>query len=425
MPTLAEFDAARKAARGQPGIGVPTAVADAAALRDPGQGDYFRKHPYQESKSSTPETAALAELFGTAGKAAKGFLKAPLNAVKSLPSLPRQVLEGYAGLADVVKDPSLLAQLPRASLVGLQAIGNDPEMGGELLGQLALGKLGPKMPGMAEGAINATGRGVGKLGRSIEAAGTIAKEAKFGGVGVPGLGALEAVFGSHPVAGVATALAPTAAEYGGRFLQKGGKALEGVKLAAAKLAKGDTAWANDASAQRFTGPLRGPLSESTVPWGYLKPVESTMESISPVRPSTANYSAQSLLENPASERFSAKEFAANKPLADEVFGTNKDLLGRPRPSLDALKQRWGYQEPVEPPAFSFEGESTGRPGEYPPGPAAPGFNVGEPALDLSTTDFETPGTSINSPLVQAAEAEAKRRQFHAKFIEDLRKSAGQ
>lgn len=50
--------------------------------------------------------------------------------------------------------------------------------------------------------------------------------------------------------------------------------------------------------------------------------------------------------------------------------------------VDTLRQRTGTAyHPVEPmrsaPPFTFEGASTGMPGEFPTAPAAPGFNVGE------------------------------------------------
>jgi hypothetical protein len=42
------------------------------------------------------------------------------------------------------------------------------------------------------------------------------------------------------------------------------------------------------------------------------------------------YRAQTLLENPQSQAYMGQQFNKNKPIADEVFGRNVDLMGRPR-----------------------------------------------------------------------------------------------
>lgn len=287
MPTLADFDAARKsgvATTASAGAEQPQPLdellkrADALtarpsdpvdpsrmvnarptpevdALTDPGQGTYRQEHPNTFSQAtSNPLRAMLESGASTVGRTAQGLAMSPVNALKNLPSAPAQVVEGLAGqtgLPALLSDPSLLKEIPGA-LKGLyDYIGQHPEAGGDLLGQIAMGKMAPRaieaVPGAVEGGLNAAGRGISATGRGLGKVGEAAINNKVGGFGIPGLGALEAVFGSHPVAGVVTAAAPYAAKYGGKLLEKGGAALEGLKLTAK-----DNAWAGDASARPVT-----------------------------------------------------------------------------------------------------------------------------------------------------------------------------
>lgn len=289
MPTLADFDAARKsgvATTASAGAEQPQPLdellkrADALtarpsdpvdpsrmvnarptpevdALTDPGQGTYRQEHPNTFSQAtSNPLRAMLESGASTVGRTAKGLAMSPINVIRNLPSAPGQAVEGLAGqtgLPTLLSDPSLLKGIPGA-LKGLyDYIGQHPEAGGDLLGQIAMGRMAPRaieaVPGAVEGGVNAVGRGVSATGRGLGKAGEAAINNKVGGFGIPGLGALEAVFGSHPVAGVVTAAAPYAAKYGGKLLEKGGAALEGLKLTAK-----DNAWANDVSARPVTAP---------------------------------------------------------------------------------------------------------------------------------------------------------------------------
>lgn len=448
----------------------PKAVRD---LTDPGQGNYFREHPYTASPSNDPTAAAYGSGLETAGKAAKGVALSPLKALASLPQVPGQILKGYGSLVDLAADPSLLASAPRAAWDEIKNIGQNPEHGGDLIGQLLMGKYAPEIADAGVRGTAALGRGVGKLGDLIEKGGQAAIDTKIaGGMGVPGLGALEAVMGSHPVAGVATAAAPYVAKYAGK-----GIGAVGDSLASLKRFANDDLWAGDASAappvdtaaadllggqaRAYEGPGQGPKPPIRVtPFAdeqNLRTNPQTGETFagdSPVKsepslklvnidtrrvPGGAQSFADAVREQAAKPAFKMEaEGAFSGDRANTGFpegpqglsavqegrvGTNPAFqhFAGDRPSLsglEGLKQRWGYQEPPTDNSFVMtappEGASTGIPGEFPPGPAAPGFDVG-PTSTLPE--------STGSPLADAARL-AEQRRFHMKFLKDLRDSAG-
>src|SRR5438552_4174911 len=77
--------------------------------------------------------------------------------------VPSALLEGFAGqqgLPALLADPSLLREAPAAALGGAQAISNDPEQAGSMLGQLLLGKFAPEIGSAAGRGAQAVGRGV-------------------------------------------------------------------------------------------------------------------------------------------------------------------------------------------------------------------------------------------------------------------------
>lgn len=49
------------------------------------------------------------------------------------------------------------------------------------------------------------------------------------------------------------------------------------------------------------------------------------------------YHAQDVLEQPGSQRYMEEQFNRNKPIADEVFGKNLDLFGRPKPQASTSR----------------------------------------------------------------------------------------
>jgi len=239
---------------------------------------------------------------------------------------------------------------------------------GELAG-LASSALVPEVASRAPAGVQALGRGMESTGQFLKNKGSI----NVGGVHIPvgtALGALEALGGHGPM-GLVTAAAPYALEYGGKAVQAGGDALEGLK----NLGTPETTTRFKTLRPNSEVPYKAPtdIPEYT---GKLAPYGDID---APTGAGKQTYSAEADLDNPQSTAFREREFGENKPIADEVFGANKDLLGRPKPSLEGLKRWSGYGEPdIVPEDFSFEGEANARPGEFPAGPAAAGFDVGEP-----------------------------------------------
>lgn len=165
--------------------------------------------------SESPVDAELGELGRTAKEAGIGLLRSPLDMAEGLYNTVRHPLDTLVGMGKAVAHP----------VDTVKAIGDDPRMGGSLLGQLL---LAPKLPGMAETAAaegpGVVGRGVGAVGRGMEAVGTSAPAKAAGG-----FGAMEAALRLDPK-GLAIAAAPKALELGGRGLQSVGRSIEGLKL---------------------------------------------------------------------------------------------------------------------------------------------------------------------------------------------------
>lgn len=238
---------------------------------------------------------------------------------------------------------------------------------GELTG-IASGALLPKVAGAAPEAIS-------KVGRGAEAAGTALKGSRMslGGISIPmtGLGAAEAMFGNHPIAGAAVAATPYALEYGGKGLQKVGGALEGLRSA-----------------------IQDPKLSGN--YGGLNRVSKEVEGTRwPDNPSQMD------------------SLGFTKDYQPKAAGGFDDILGEEGPSggFDwpeaggRFEPNAGGSHVLEPeiPDFTFEGESTGRPGEYPVGPAAPGFSTGSrPSLQgLNQFDAEFPmNDAAPSPIEQ-------------------------
>jgi hypothetical protein len=161
------------------------------------------------------------------GHAAKGLARSPIDLVKGLLNLPAQVVHGLGvDLPALIADPSLVTEIPQAAKDAVEFANTHPDEMGSLLGQSL---LAPKVPGAANAALRhgptAVGRTMSAVGRGAEAVGTskIAKMAsKFG--------PMEAALRMDPY-GIAVAAAPKVLEVGGKALQKGGAALEGLDLA--------------------------------------------------------------------------------------------------------------------------------------------------------------------------------------------------
>ena len=344
--------------------------------------------PVQAPAQTAPEEGVLSRFFGGAMNTSP---LNPMNLVRAASDIPgtmRHIIEDP--LANLLKaggdikatvtgerpEGRLISALNAAKhiggsvpLIGPSAIDAGEKIGegdiaggaGELAG-LASGALVPEVAGRAPKGVQALGRGMEATGNFLKNKGSV----NVGGMHIPVgtlLGTAEAAMGHGPM-GLATAAAPYALEYGGKGVTAAGEALEGLKnLRTPK------------PANRFKT-LR-PNSE--VPYKAPTDIPEYTGELAPQTPQT--YSAEAELDNPQSQAFRESEFSENKPIADEAFGADKDLLGRKKPnySLDALKKWSGYGEPdIVPPDFSFEGEANLRPGEFAPGPAAPGFEINGP-----------------------------------------------
>lgn len=214
---------------------IPDAVRN---LQDPGQRNYFQRHPGRDTSDADYTHAALESGFDTARKFGRGVAMAVPRAVGNLPQLPGQIAEGLAGehgLPALLQDPSLLGEMGGAVQEGVQYLGDNPEAGGDLLGQLLAGKYIPEAaPSIARGAIDLTG----KAGRGLQAAGDLVTR------------------GSDAVMGEAKGLVRPSLGVLGKVTGKGtslaGRALEGLsEMARNRMA--DKTWAGDASAVKPEG----------------------------------------------------------------------------------------------------------------------------------------------------------------------------
>lgn len=212
MPTFAQWEAQR---RGQ------TTAAPAGP-------DYNME--YDANHQPDPNGERLSFVDDPArylGHMSKGLLHSPFDLVKGFLGIPGQVVKGLTqDLPTLVKDPSLLLETPGMLKDAAHFANTKPDEMGSLLGQML---LGPHVPGAVNTALakgpSIVGKGVSAVGKGAEAAGTsrILKRAQA-------LAPIEAATG-HIGPAIASAVAPPVLEYGGKLLQRGGAALEGLDLA--------------------------------------------------------------------------------------------------------------------------------------------------------------------------------------------------
>lgn len=164
---------------------------------------------YHPSLNDTPDSAYAKELARTAGEAGMGLLKSPFDLVKNTLTSIAHPIDAISNTASALAHP----------VDTFNALGAHPREAGSLIGQLL---LAPRVPGMAEASVEPVGRGLGAVGRGMEAAGTAVLDNK-GPLGM--LSGTSALFG-HPVAAAAEVGVPLAAKYGGRGLQKLGGLLK-------------------------------------------------------------------------------------------------------------------------------------------------------------------------------------------------------
>lgn len=181
---------------------------------------------YHPRSADTPTTAAIGELARTGKEAAIGLVRSPLDLVKNTLGMVAHPITTLENTAHAIAHP----------IDTVNALGDDPRAAGSLLGQLL---IAPRVPGMAETAATegpgVMGRGLGTVGRGMEAAGNAVLDSK-GGIPL-GMTAAGTAFSGHPLAAAAEIGLPLAAKYGGKGLQAAGRSLEGLKLAAAPALK--------------------------------------------------------------------------------------------------------------------------------------------------------------------------------------------
>jgi len=175
-------------------------------------------------------SAVEGELGRTAGKIGHGVLNIIPDTVSGVYNTVRHPLDTLMGVAHQVANPGET----------IMNLARNPDQATSLLGQML---LAPKIPGMANTALaegpSLIGRGMSAVGRAAEAAGQHPMLTK-----AAALAPVEALTGHIPAA-VVSAVTPPALEYGGRLLQRGGAALDGLDLSI-KSGRG-------AAADAFTG----------------------------------------------------------------------------------------------------------------------------------------------------------------------------
>lgn len=224
MPSFTEWEARRRGA-------VPAAAP--AVNPDVEYDANYQPDPNNERLSFTQDPSRYM------GHALKGLVRSPVDLVKGFLGIPGQVVKGLTqDVPALLNDPSLLMEAPGAIKEGAQYANTHPEEMGSFLGQSL---LAPKVPGAANAALakgpGIVGRGMGAVGRGMETVGTSKALKSANKYGVMGT-----AMSGHPGIAALELAAPPALEYGGRAMQRGGAALEGLDLAY----KGKTPFAREA-----------------------------------------------------------------------------------------------------------------------------------------------------------------------------------
>lgn len=256
----------------------------------------------QSTLYQTPTTAFVGELGRTAKEAGMGLLRSPKDALMGLLGTPKAALQG---VGELVKDPSLLMEIPSA----LKRLGDtnladpsiDPREMGSLLGQTILGEAAPALGRgvrtYAPAVGRSVGRGMSKVGRGFEAVGKGAER------GATTAGAVAMGTGNIP-AGIGMMATPQVLKGVGKLAQKGGGALEQLRD------------------YQAAGPAEIPIPAEVVGNPIPKP------------------SGLGMSYDP------------------HIEGNQRGTMTDAYPGV--------FDEPL--PDFTYEGEANLRPGEYPPGP---------------------------------------------------------
>lgn len=207
--TLQEWKAQLGMGRGA-GAPVQAAAPDPTTELDAN----YQPDPNNEHLSLTEDPARYL------GHAAKGLLHSPIDAVESVAHTVAHPIDSFLGLAKGI------AGAIKHPVDTLQYANTHPDALGSLLGQGLLAEAAPP-------AINATlregpsmvGRGMTAVGKGAEAAGDFSARTMRKGV-VPVITAAT----NHPWLAAAELAAPPVLRAGGKALQRGGAALEGLDL---------------------------------------------------------------------------------------------------------------------------------------------------------------------------------------------------
>lgn len=174
----------------------------------------------------TPGEAFVSELGRTGKEAAIGLARSPLDLVKNTLGMVAHPIDTISGTAHAIAHP----------VETVKAFGDNPREAGSVLGQLLLGKVGaPEIPGVVDAAPEVIGKGVGAVGRGLEAAGT-SRPARL--MNYAGAGAL--AYGGNPIKGAMMLAGPKLAEMAGKGLQKLEPSIAGLKRAAVEAPKPNT-----------------------------------------------------------------------------------------------------------------------------------------------------------------------------------------
>lgn len=211
MPSFTEWEARRRG--GVAPQGAPDPVQSAAHEDDLTPG------PLGEMRHATSgddyTSAFMGELGRTGKEAAIGLARSPIDLVKGVANTVRHPLDTLMGIGHTAAHP----------VEAVTELAKHPRDAGSLLGQML---LAPKVPGAANTALaegpSLAGRAIGAVGRGAEAVGTSRAMKAAGKFGV-----MESALRMDPK-GMALAAAPAVLEHGGKLMQRGGAALEGLDL---------------------------------------------------------------------------------------------------------------------------------------------------------------------------------------------------
>lgn len=335
----------------------------------------------------------LVRAIASPGETVAGLIRDPLANLFKVPGDIKAAVTGERGdrlsagaeaLAHIGGSVPFIG--PAGTKAG-QKIGEGDIAGGagELAG-LASGALVPKIAGRAPKAMQTVGRGVESAGNFLKNKGSV----NIGGVHIPigsAIGLAEAAAGHGPL-GLATAAAPYALEYGGKGVSAAGEALGRLRDSGTPETVNRFKKLRPNAEVPYKMPSDMPAYEGKLPDPPLSPIEEfyrdnpmgegRMTGAPEVDYTTGKPGGLAAL----ADLSRARNARASAVMADmeKGYGHSRSAhIQDPRPLWDpesAPRSPELWEADV--PEFSFEGEANAHPGEFPPGPAVEGFDVGEP-----------------------------------------------